>query len=111
MNLQEITSEQQFEQEVLQNEGPAAVNLYFTTCPECQEAHKIIEEDKEGVFSRLKILQKEVTDKKSRPSWVGKVRSVPTFLIYKNGEELERLTSSADKKAVDKLKAWINANL
>lgn len=111
MSLQEITSEQQFEEQVLQNEDPVAVNLYFTTCPECQQAHKIIEEDNEGVFSRLKILQKEVTDKKSRPSWVGKVRSVPAFLIYKHGEEIERLTSSADKKAVDKLSDWINSNL
>lgn len=111
MNPVEITSDEQFEQEVLQEEGPVIVMLYFSTCPECQEAHQVIEEDKDGVFSRVKFLQKEVADKKSRPAWVGKVRSVPTFIVYKNGEEMERLTSSAEEKAVKKIKYWIKSNV
>lgn len=69
-----------------------------------------LEEDPEGVFSGIKVVKREISDKQNRPSWVGKIRSTPTIVLFRDGEEVQRLVTTGQDAAIDKLKQWIREN-
>lgn len=70
-----------------------------------------VEEDPEGDFSGLKIVKREISDKGNRPSWVGRIHSTPTIVLFKDGEEVQRMVTTGQDRAIDKLKRWIRENV
>lgn len=107
MQLVEIQNDQDFQKEIAGYSGYAALLLYFSTCPECRAAIRAIEADENNYFSRVKVAKMEVSDKKSRPDWVGDLRSVPTFVIFQDGREIKRLVGRGDETALARFKDWI----
>ena len=107
MQLPEIQNDQDFQKEIAGSSGYAVLLLYFSTCPECQAALRTIEADENRFFSRVKIAKMEVSDKKTRPDWVGDLRSVPAFVIFQDGREVKRLAGKGDETALSRFKDWI----
>ena len=91
--MSEVTfTDGNFEGEVLKNDEPVLVDFWAPWCGPCKMQGPVIEElakDMEG--QKVKIGKLNVDE---NPEMAGKyeVMSIPTLVIFKGGEEVERMT-------------------
>lgn len=68
---------------------PALLEFYATWCPHCQRMMPVIAELKDEMDDRACIIQIEGDDNPGMMDKFG-VKSYPTFILYKDGEEVWR---------------------
>lgn len=72
------------------NSAPVVlVEFYATWCPHCQKMMPIVEDIKTLLAGELKVIQLDI-DKNEELASEQKVQSIPTFLLYADGEEVMR---------------------
>lgn len=71
------------------------VEFFATWCPHCQRMMPVVEQVKELVDGKAKIYQLDI-DKNQESADAAGVNSVPTFIFYKNGEEVKRLQGETE---------------
>lgn len=72
--------------------APVVVVEFFATwCPHCQRMMPVVEQIKELIGDRASIVQLDI-DQNQGAAGEADVESVPTFIIYKDGNELWRQT-------------------
>lgn len=97
-----------FESEVLKSNVPVFVDFWAPWCGPCQMMGPMVEElAAEYDAARVKIGKLNVDDNQAT---AGKyqVLSIPTFLVFKNGQVVDKLIGGVQK---EKLKAMIEKNL
>jgi len=75
--------------EIIKSEIPTLVDFYATWCGPCKTMHPILDQLKSDMGSKIRILKIDV-DKNQTVADQFKVRGVPTFVLFKNGEVLWR---------------------
>lgn len=102
-------TEQNFVQEVEQGKGLVLVDFFAEWCGPCRVMGPIIEElfeefkGKEGIkIGKLNI------DESSKTAQKYNVMSIPTLILFKDGQKIEQLVGLQDK---DSLKNLIIKNL
>ncbi len=80
-------------------EGVVLVDFWATWCPPCRIQGPIIEELAEKTGDRATISKLDVDDHGSIASRYG-ISSIPTLLIFKDGEEVERFTGVQQKETL-----------
>jgi thioredoxin 1 len=98
--LQSVTDET-FEEEVLDAEGPVLVDFTAAWCGPCKMLDPIISELAEEWDGKIKIRKLDVDQNKAIPDRFG-VMGIPTLMLFENGEILERITSYRPKKYLEK---------
>ncbi len=76
-------------EEVITRPGTTLVEFYATWCPHCRRMMPIVEEVKELIGDRARIYQFDIDQHPSSADKAG-AESVPTFIVYRDGEELWR---------------------
>lgn len=71
--------------EIIKGDTPVLVDFYATWCGPCQTMLPIIDELKNHYGEKLRVLKIDV-DKNQAAAAKYKVRGVPTFLLFKQGE-------------------------
>lgn len=72
------------------NEAPVVLVEFFATwCPHCQKMMPIVAQVKEKLAPNTPVLQLDIDQNQSLAQANG-VSGVPTFIIYKNGQEMWR---------------------
>ncbi len=71
--------------------GVVLVEFYATWCPHCQRMMPIVEDVKNQVEGHAAVYRFDI-DKNQELADSLKVESIPTFIIYDNGEEKWRFT-------------------
>ncbi len=80
----------------LQNEkGVVMVEFYATWCPHCQKMMPIVDEVKSSFKGRAAVYQFDIDKNEEFADSLG-VKSIPTFIIYKDGEELWRMSGETE---------------
>jgi thioredoxin 1 len=102
----EVNSET-FEKEVVRSEVPVLVDFWGPQCAPCLALMPKVEGLAEKYAEKLKITKVDAS-KNRRLCLNLKVFGLPTFLFYKNGKEVDRLTGNTLKieeieKAVKKI--------
>ncbi len=85
-----------FEKEVVQSEVPVLVDFWGPQCAPCLALMPRVEGLGEKYGEKLKITKVDAS-KNRRLCLNLKVFGLPTFLFYKNGKEVERLSGNSLK--------------
>jgi len=85
-----------FDKEVAQSEIPVLVDFWGPQCAPCLALMPKVERLEEKYGGKLKITKVDAS-KNRRLCLNLKVFGLPTFLLYKNGKEMNRLSGNALK--------------
>ncbi|OKL39779.1 thioredoxin family protein [Pontibacter flavimaris] len=88
-----------FEHEVLHAPTPVLVCFSAGWCSQCEAMVPVLEELAEKYEGRIKFLKLDV-DANAQSSVKYRVRSLPTLLIFQNGEVVEEITEVLPKHAL-----------
>ncbi len=90
-------NDQNFHAEVLQSDCPVLVDYWAEWCAPCKAIGPIIEALAEEYAGRAKVGKLNVDNNPDTPMRYG-VRSIPTLMLFKDGE-IQALKIGADSKA------------
>ncbi len=82
---------------MLAGDAPVLIDFHATWCGPCQTMAPILEEVKREFGENLKILKVDV-DKNKSLAMRFMVRSVPTLILFKNGEQVWRQAGLLTKR-------------
>jgi thioredoxin 1 len=93
-----------FDQEVLQSELPTVVDFWAEWCAPCKRIAPILEDIAAEYEGQLKVTKLDV-DENPNTAGVYGVMSIPTLLVFKEGEPVERIVGYMPKeRLMDKIK-------
>jgi thioredoxin 1 len=97
-NTLEIT-EDNYEVEAKQSEIPVLIDFWATWCPPCKMLAPIVDEIADENLGRLKV-GKVDTDASPRIRDAYGINSIPTLVVLKGGQEVERLVGFMPKQDI-----------
>jgi thioredoxin 1 len=105
--VMEVTDET-FEQEVEQAEGVAMVDFWAAWCGPCRLVGPIVEELAEEYAGQVKVAKLDV-DASQRTAMKFGIRSIPSILIFKDGELVDAIVGAVPKQHLEeKLKPHLD---
>ena len=97
-------SDTDFEAEVLKSSQPVVVDFWAEWCGPCKMIAPALEEISGSLSGKVKIVKLNVDENPATASKYG-IMSIPTLMLFKNGELASRQVGAAPKQ---KLEQWIN---
>ena len=85
-----------FEQEIGKHEGLALVDFWATWCGPCQIIAPVVEQLAQEYEGRVKIAKLDV-DSNGQTAARFNVRSIPSILLFKNGEHVDTIVGAVPK--------------
>lgn len=79
-----------FDQEVLKSSTPVLVDFWATWCQPCRMIAPILEQVAQEKVGQLKVAKLDVDDNPNIAQKLG-VMSIPTMVMFKNGQEISRI--------------------
>ncbi len=103
---QQIT-DADFDSTVLQSDVPVLVDFWASWCGPCRAMEPIIEELAAEYEGKAKIVKMNVDESPETPQKFS-IMSIPTFIVFKNGESVQQLVGVKSK---EDMKQAIDAHL
>ena len=103
MGAQQV-NDADFEQEVLKADVPVLVDFWAEWCGPCRALGPSVDALASEKGAALKVVKGNIDDNPNAPTKYG-VRSIPTLLIFKNGEVVAQTVGSMAKSDLVK---WVD---
>ncbi|NUN92977.1 MAG: thioredoxin [Verrucomicrobiae bacterium] len=89
-----------FAAEVKQSKTPVLVDFWAEWCGPCRMLAPILDEIAAAMNGKLKIVKANVDDNQELAGEYG-IRSIPTLLLFVNGEVKEQLVGAQSRQAIE----------
>ena len=99
-------SDSDFEAQVLKSAEPVVVDFWAEWCGPCKMIAPALEGIAGSMNGKVKIVKLNVDENPATAAKYG-IMSIPTLMLFKNGELASRQVGAAPKQ---KLEAWINSS-
>jgi thioredoxin 1 len=96
-------SDADFEAQVLKSAEPVVVDFWAEWCGPCKMIAPALEELAGTMYGKVKIVKLNVDENPATAAKYG-IMSIPTLMLFKNGELASRQVGAAPKQ---KLEQWI----
>ena len=94
--------DQNFEAEVLNSPVPVLVDFWAAWCAPCRMLAPVVETIAESYEGKARVVKVNV-DENNLTSAKYNIRSIPTLLLFKDGEIKEQVVGNATKGAISKM--------
>jgi len=98
------TSDANFDADVLKSTAPVVVDFWAEWCGPCRMIAPALEEIAGALGDKVKIVKLNVDENPAVAAKYG-IMSIPTLMLFKNGEIASRQVGAAPKQ---KLQQWIS---
>jgi thioredoxin 1 len=98
-NVSEVT-DNNFQAEVLESDVPVLVDFWAPWCGPCRAVAPVVEEIANEKAGQLRV-SKLNTDENQQTAIQYNVLSIPTLIVFKNGQEVKRITGAYPKKKLE----------
>jgi len=88
-----------FEAEVLQSDKPVLTDFWAEWCMPCRMIEPILEEIAAEYADQLKVARINVDSNRELAAKFG-IMSIPTLILFKNGQPVERLVGAMPKRSL-----------
>jgi thioredoxin 1 len=100
-------SDATFESDVIKASGPVVVDFWAEWCGPCRMIAPALEEIAGSLGEKVKIVKLNVDENPQTAAKYG-IMSIPTLMIFKNGQPASRQVGAAPKQ---KLEQWITGSV
>jgi thioredoxin 1 len=91
-----------FQREVLESEVPVLVDFSAVWCGPCRAIEPHVEAIANELQGKAKVVKVDVDEHSDVASKYG-IMSIPALLVFKNGQEVDRLVGAAPKDRIHSL--------
>jgi len=92
-------TDQDFEKEVVKSAVPVLVDFWAAWCGPCRMVAPVVEQIAAEYAGKLKVVKVDV-DQNAEVSGRYNVLNIPTLLVFKNGEVVEKIVGAVPKPAL-----------
>lgn len=100
-------TDQNFEAEVLQADGPVVVDFWAEWCGPCKVMSPLVDELANELGGKVKVAKINIDENPNAPTKYG-VRGIPTFMVFKGGQLVDTKVGSMSKT---QLTEWVNSSV
>ena len=92
-------TDQSFQAEVLDSQTPVLVDFWAEWCGPCRIIAPMVEEIAAEYKGKLKVVKIDVDESQDVASRY-RIQSIPTLLVFKGGEEVDRVIGAVGKPMI-----------
>jgi len=100
-------TDQSFHDDVIAADGPVVVDFWAEWCGPCKMIGPALEEISDELSDKVTIVKLNIDENAEAAGKYG-VRSIPTLILFKNGEAASTQVGAAPKS---RLKGWIEGEI
>jgi thioredoxin 1 len=100
MHMAKAITQREWQAEVLNSPVPVLVDFWAVWCGPCRLIAPIVEELARQYEGKLKVYKVDVDQEQSLAMQYG-IMSIPTLLLFKNGQVVEQIVGALPKSAIE----------
>lgn len=101
------TTDNDFEQDVLQSDTPVLVDFWAEWCGPCRQLSPVLDEISNELADKVKICKVNIDENPETPTKYG-VRGIPTMILFEEGKPVATKVGAVAKSA---LVEWLESEV